>query len=121
MRPDFARACTHLGSPPRFQRFRWLIPDLVGSAARWCEWRAADLSQTERHVLERADARPLLTENPATRDESARVGLIHADLRPSNILTVADELTVIDFDELRLRLLPVRLRKAHQQLVMLQT
>ncbi|MDG4771565.1 phosphotransferase [Solwaraspora sp. WMMD792] len=93
--------------PAGFGRFTWGLADLVGPTARWGDWRRADLSATQRSVLERAEARAcdILADRTGSRDPAESVGLIHADLRPSNAMTHsdamtnADALTVIDFDD----------------------
>lgn len=87
--------------PPQFQRFEWLVPNLVGSQARWGDWRTAKLSGTERQLLERAEerARAIVADGLTASDPRTSVGLIHADLRPSNVLVGGEGLTIIDFDD----------------------
>lgn len=89
--------------PPRaFERFEWDIRDMVGSASRWGDWRGAALSTTETTLLERAErtARRCLSDLGVDRSPP-HFGLIHADLRPSNVMLTAgpDPLVVIDFDD----------------------
>lgn len=84
--------------PTGFRRFEWGLSDMVGPQARWGDWRAAELNQRERQTLEHAEA--------AARKDLAGLGrdrrdwgLVHSDLRPSNIMVDRGELTVIDFDD----------------------
>ena len=84
--------------PERFTRFAWELTDMVGPTARWGDWHAADLTPADVATLERAqsaatDIVSALEKTPTTW------GIIHADLRPSNIMVAGDQLTVIDFDD----------------------
>jgi Ser/Thr protein kinase RdoA (MazF antagonist) len=76
----------------------WEVEDMVGASARWGDWRAADLSSAACAVLERAEVAAIEVVRGAQRN-TRTWGLIHADLRPSNILVDGEELTVIDFDD----------------------
>ena len=91
----------HQGSWRRedgFTRFSWTLSDMVGEASRWGDWRRASLAPAEIAVLERAEsaARAVLESLPT---EGPSWGLVHADLRPSNIMIADGALTVIDFDD----------------------
>lgn len=84
--------------PGSFVRFDWTLDDMVGPEARWGSWRRATLDDASLEVLERAQAAALATlgeVGPAALES----GLIHADLRPSNIMIDGDRLQVIDFDD----------------------
>jgi Ser/Thr protein kinase RdoA (MazF antagonist) len=86
--------------PAGFQRFSWDLDDLVGPAARWGHWAGAPLTPQQGEVLRAAEtaARDMLAQ--AGVDRSPRhFGLIHADLRPSNVMVGDGPLTVIDFDD----------------------
>lgn len=85
-------------APTGFRRFEWDLRDMVGSHARWGDWRGADLTPREVRTLERAEAsaRGALA---GVRRDRGDWGLIHSDLRPSNIMIDGGELTVIDFDD----------------------
>lgn len=87
--------------PEGFERFDWRVSDLVGPNARWGDWRAADLSDDQLAVLETAESRAIaaLGESSCTEGDPGRFGLIHADLRPSNVMTGPGGLTVLDFDD----------------------
>ncbi|MGI4893575.1 MAG: phosphotransferase enzyme family protein [Janthinobacterium lividum] len=87
-------------SPPSgFRRFSWKLPDMLGAGSRWGDWRAAALSAAGSQTLERAEraAREVLG---GVAIDGAGWGLVHADLRPSNIMVDGGgRLTVIDFDD----------------------
>ncbi|MDQ1130717.1 phosphotransferase enzyme family protein [Microbacterium sp. SORGH_AS_0888] len=89
--------------PASFARFEWDLPDLVGAAARWGDWRDADLVAADRATLERAEARAFAALADAGVERSPRhFGLIHGDLRPSNVMRVDEgphPLVIIDFDD----------------------
>jgi Ser/Thr protein kinase RdoA (MazF antagonist) len=71
--------------PAGFERFDWGLADLVGPADEAATLRSAQRSAAE--VISAIGA-------------GAEVwGLIHSDLRPSNILVDGGELTIIDFDD----------------------
>jgi Ser/Thr protein kinase RdoA (MazF antagonist) len=84
--------------PAGFVRFDWTLDDMVGPQPRWGSWERAALSPVEREQLRRAQTAALDTlvdVGPAALES----GLIHADLRPSNIMIDGDALQVIDFDD----------------------
>ncbi|KFI58338.1 phosphotransferase enzyme family protein [Bifidobacterium cuniculi] len=87
-------------TPPHgFRRFSWDIGDMVGTAPRWGRWETAALSGSERALCERALDRALRVVHAYPRNRRTW-GLVHADLRPSNIIRGdGGELTVIDFDD----------------------
>ena len=91
--------------PPWFQRFSWdltaALGDGAGAQGRWGDWRIG-YPAAEREVLSAAETqvRQALSGYGYAPE---RYGLIHADLRASNLL-VNDEasgsrVTVIDFDD----------------------
>lgn len=84
--------------PTGFTRHSWELADMVGPGARWGRWEDADLDDGALALLGRAQRAALdaLADVPRT---PAHRGLIHADLRPSNIMIDGDVLTVIDFDD----------------------
>ncbi|EFA22727.1 phosphotransferase enzyme family protein [Bifidobacterium gallicum] len=86
-------------APFGFRRFHWDIADMVGPAPRWGRWETAGLSDIDKEICEKAlwKALSVMMQAPRTPDSW---GLIHADLRPSNIIRADNgELTVIDFDD----------------------
>lgn len=95
----FHEQSRHWNRPFGFKRFNWGISDMVGASPRWGRWETADLSDTDRHLCERALDAALAVMNTYPRN-SHTWGLIHADLRPSNIIRADNgDLTVIDFDD----------------------
>ncbi len=85
--------------PGWFRRHSWELSDMVGPTCRWGRWEEAGLGRAERTVLAAAQTAALdaMAEAPRSAQDW---GLIHADLRPSNILVDEDDqLTVIDFDD----------------------
>ncbi|MFT4127917.1 MAG: phosphotransferase [Gordonia sp. (in: high G+C Gram-positive bacteria)] len=88
-------------TPSGFERFAWTVDDMVGKTARWGDWRNAPLAENDRSVLERAElgARAALVEAGASVGDPRWWGLIHADLRPSNVMVSAEGMTIIDFDD----------------------
>lgn len=84
--------------PPGFTRFTWAIEDMVGPTCRWGRWEDAVTDPADTALLVRAQERAVALLADLDRDERGW-GLIHADLRPSNILADGDRLTVIDFDD----------------------
>jgi Ser/Thr protein kinase RdoA (MazF antagonist) len=86
--------------PAGFRRFSWDLDDMVGPAARWGHWARAPLSPRQRQVLQAAEETARGTLAALGIDRSPRhFGLIHADLRPSNVMVGDGQLTVIDFDD----------------------
>ncbi|WP_380161595.1 phosphotransferase enzyme family protein [Kineococcus sp. R86509] len=85
--------------PAGFSRFGWGLDDALGAGSRWGDWRGAALSPEQLAVCERAEtaAREVLA---GVEESPASSGLVHADLRPSNIMVdTTGRLTVIDFDD----------------------
>ncbi len=93
---EHARAWT---PPPGFTRRGWTLDDLVGSGARWGHWGRAALAPAERMLLGAAESRARAVIDAVLGDDPAARGLVHADLRPTNVLATADGLAIIDFDD----------------------
>jgi len=91
------------GAPEGFRRFAWRLDDMVGPNARWGHWSAAPLTAAERTMLAAAEqrARRIVesTLGPDVDPDPAHWGLIHADLRPTNVMATASGLAIIDFDD----------------------
>jgi Ser/Thr protein kinase RdoA (MazF antagonist) len=90
-------------APDGFSRFAWRIDDMVGPDARWGHWSGAPLTEADHAVLSAAEerARDIVerTLGPDQDPDPAHWGLIHADLRPTNVMATASGLAVIDFDD----------------------
>ena len=86
--------------PPRgFTRFRWDLGTTLGPHGRWGDWRDAPrLTPGDAEAIEHAERRVVerLTTYGTGPD---RFGLVHADLRLSNLIVDAGRITVIDFDD----------------------
>ena len=85
--------------PYGFMRFNWDLSDMVGPSPRWGRWEDADLDADARALCEKAlwEAMDVVMKVPRTNQTWC---LIHADLRPSNVIRGDDgTLTVIDFDD----------------------
>ncbi|WP_086462156.1 phosphotransferase [Agreia sp. VKM Ac-1783] len=84
--------------PPGFQRFDWNLTDMVGPTARWGNWENWPLKRAEHALVKRAEEQALSDLSGLTKSVRSW-GLIHSDLRPSNLMLEGNELTVIDFDD----------------------
>lgn len=85
--------------PPDFKRFTWDITDQVGPHCRWGQWEDAVNTDDEYDLLKTAEEKAIKLAESFPRTAQTW-GLIHADLRPSNILAAPDgQLTIIDFDD----------------------
>jgi Ser/Thr protein kinase RdoA (MazF antagonist) len=85
--------------PAGFDRFAWDYDGAFGTTARWGRWhRGIAVGAAERDILRRLD-RTLRARLAAFGQGPDRYGLVHADLRPANLLVHGDETYVIDFDD----------------------
>lgn len=85
--------------PDGFERFNWDLTDMVGERPRWGRWEDKQLAPGEFDLFKRAETAALRVMEHVPRT-SKTWGLIHADLRPSNVIASVDgSLTVIDFDD----------------------
>lgn len=86
--------------PPDFERFGWDLEACLGPAARWgSHVGAPGVAAADEPLL--AEAADVVRERvEGYGRDRARYGLIHADLRLSNLMiTPEDTLVVIDFDD----------------------
>lgn len=85
--------------PEGFTRFTWDLHDIVGPCPRWGRWENSELTENQFTLLKLAEDEAIRVMSQAPRDHSAW-GIIHADLRPSNIMAdKTGKLTVLDFDD----------------------
>lgn len=89
--------------PASFTRFRWDLEAILGSRARWGDWRTVPgLTTSDQEVIDRA-AREVSARLAAFGEAPDRFGLIHGDLWLANLLIDAGDpdagITVIDFDD----------------------
>lgn len=85
--------------PASFTRFRWDLNTMLGADGRWGNWRDAPaLSAADAATIERAEQKVV---DRLTRYGTGpeRFGLVHADLRMSNLMVHEGKITVIDFDD----------------------
>ncbi|WP_437613014.1 phosphotransferase enzyme family protein [Erwinia sp. V71] len=85
--------------PQEFQRIIWDHHTMVSPQSHWGHWQdAPNLKPQDRAVVEQAIAR--IGDELVDYGKSAeRYGLIHADLRLTNLLLHRGETRVIDFDD----------------------
>lgn len=85
--------------PDGFIRKTWDFRTMLGDAPHWGDWRAGlGLDNAGRDVIARAAA-VIDQRLAAYGKDRLRFGLVHADLRLSNLLVEGDRLGVIDFDD----------------------
>ena len=85
--------------PPAFTRFRWDLDTMLGADGRWGNWRdAPSLSTADADTIEKAE-REVIDRLVHYGTAPERFGLIHADLRMSNLMVHQGNITVIDFDD----------------------
>lgn len=85
--------------PEGFRRIIWDHDTMVGADGHWGSWRdIAGLDAADRAVVEETLTR-VAQQMTDYGKSAARYGLIHADLRLTNILLHQGETRVIDFDD----------------------
>jgi Ser/Thr protein kinase RdoA (MazF antagonist) len=86
--------------PDWFQRFTWDFESSLGEdAPHWGKWRDGMGVQTEHLKLFTRTVEKIEKRLVAYGKNAARFGLIHGDLRLSNLLISQNEVKVIDFDD----------------------
>lgn len=81
------------------RRKTWDIEAMIGDRPLWGDWQAnRSLDAAGRTLVARAGA-AVRHEVAAYAASGGSFGLIHADLRPANLLVDGDQLGVIDFDD----------------------
>ncbi|MFI7296938.1 phosphotransferase enzyme family protein [Streptomyces sp. NPDC050121] len=84
--------------PAWFRRGRWDTEAAFGKQPRWGRWQAGVDDRGQRQMLERLEQVVTDRLNRFGTDRS-RFGLVHADLRSSNLLVDGDVCHLIDFDD----------------------
>ncbi|KAA0085948.1 aminoglycoside phosphotransferase [Mycolicibacterium sp. P9-64] len=93
---DHAKSWTR---PPGFDRFSWDWEHSLGDQPRWGRWQdAIGVGDSEAQTIDRA-ARLLQNRLAEYGSGPDRFGLVHADLRLTNLLVDGPTITVIDFDD----------------------
>ncbi len=83
----------------RLKRIDWTYDNMIGNTPVWGSWKdAEDLTPEIKQILERTSA---VIKKRLTRygKNENNYGLIHSDLRLSNILIEGEQIKVIDFDD----------------------
>ncbi|MDH4573724.1 phosphotransferase enzyme family protein [Salinicola acroporae] len=85
--------------PSGFKRIVWNHQTMVGERGHWGRWQdAPHLDPKDWPIIERALGR-IAGELERYGQSPERYGLIHADLRLTNLLIEGDDTKVIDFDD----------------------
>lgn len=85
--------------PADFRRMTWDHASMVGAQGHWGDWRAADnLDASDQALIQEALQR-VASELDGYGQDPRRYGLIHADLRLTNLLIDGERTQVIDFDD----------------------
>ncbi len=85
--------------PEGFTRHRWDLDGLLGENPFWGRfWESPELSQGERHLINRARA-VAYDQVQAFQEGGADFGLIHADALRENVFVREGALQLIDFDD----------------------
>jgi len=85
--------------PGRFRRILWDHETMVGSAAHWGDWRTASGLSSEDIGFVEAAIQTIDGQMLSFGKSPERYGLIHADLRLTNLLLHEGDTRVIDFDD----------------------
>jgi Ser/Thr protein kinase RdoA (MazF antagonist) len=85
-------------APAWFERPRWDVATTLGERPHWGPWHRGVPDLEERRQLSRL-ADVVVGRLHLFGTDSARFGLVHADLRLANVLVDDECLTVIDFDD----------------------
>jgi len=85
--------------PAGFQRILWDNPSMVGQNGHWGRWQDAPRLTTADHPLVEEALQQIDSRLQDYGQDAQRFGLIHADLRLTNLLMHNGETRVIDFDD----------------------
>ncbi len=84
--------------PENFVRKYWNLETMVSPKGYWGDWRdCAELSSDDINII--SEALKIVEKRLAAYHSDEKYGLIHADLRLSNLLMDNDDLIVIDYDD----------------------
>jgi len=81
------------------ERFVWDYDTMIGEHPRWGRWQQADGMTPEISVMLERASKVIKKRLENYGKDKERFGLIHADLRLSNLLVEGDVIKVIDFDD----------------------
>ncbi|KAA8733273.1 phosphotransferase [Acinetobacter qingfengensis] len=85
--------------PDNFQRIIWNHETMVSPQGHWGDWRHATHLNRNDHIVIEETIQRIDHELKDFGKSSDRYGLIHADLRLTNLLLQNDRIGVIDFDD----------------------
>lgn len=85
--------------PEGFKRIIWNYQTMVGAQGHWGNWRDAPGLKPEDHAIIEAAVAKVGEKMAAYGQSPQRYGLIHADLRLTNLLFFRGQTRVIDFDD----------------------
>lgn len=85
--------------PAGFKRMIWNHETMVGPQGHWGDWRAANGLDAKAHSLIEKALEQIRSTLEAYGQGPERYGLIHADLRLTNVLRYQQQARVIDFDD----------------------
>lgn len=89
----------HWQVPEKFQRIIWNHDSMVGAHGHWGDWRNAPHLNLKDHDMVEACIVEIKQQLHDFGQSAERYGLIHADLRLTNLLLDQDRIGVIDFDD----------------------
>lgn len=86
-------------APANFERIIWNHDSMVGAAGHWGDWRHAPHLNPHHHDIVEECILEIKKQLLDFGQSAERYGLIHADLRLTNLLLNRDRIGVIDFDD----------------------
>jgi Ser/Thr protein kinase RdoA (MazF antagonist) len=85
--------------PESFQRFSWDENTCIGARARWGTFMTSPWVRLSDRVELQTAARMVMSKLTEYGKDRRVFGLVHADLRPANLLIEGSTTSVIDFDD----------------------
>ncbi|TCM66779.1 Ser/Thr protein kinase RdoA (MazF antagonist) [Acinetobacter calcoaceticus] len=85
--------------PTDFQRIIWNHDTMVGPQGHWGDWHDAPHLELKDHLIIEESLALIKAKLDGFGQSSDRYGLIHADLRLTNLLLNNQHIAVIDFDD----------------------
>ncbi|MEB3753377.1 phosphotransferase enzyme family protein [Acinetobacter sp. MD2(2019)] len=85
--------------PEQFDRIIWNHETMLGTDGHWGDWRHAPHLKSKDHAIVEEAIQSIGQKLADFGKTSDRYGLIHADLRLTNLLLQQDRIGVIDFDD----------------------
>lgn len=85
--------------PGNFQRLTWNHPSMLGEQGHWGSWRDAPYLDARGSALISETVQVIGARLADYGEDPSRFGLIHADLRLTNLLVQGDRTRIIDFDD----------------------